>query len=60
QAGFLGVRMALPRFADAQRAGLPLPVNLAVGGYHAIRRIPVLNSIVLQIAPTIAVVARSA
>ncbi len=59
QAGFGGVRTSLPRFADAQRAGLPLPVNLAIGGYHAARRIPVLNSIVLQVAPTIAVVARS-
>ena len=60
RAGFDSVRTALPRFADAQRAGLPLPVNLAIGGYHTARRIPVLNSIVLQVAPTIAVVARSA
>lgn len=60
QAGFAGVRTALPRFADAQRAGLPLPLNAAIGGYHLARRIPVLNSIVLQVAPTIAVVARSA
>lgn len=60
RAGFAGVRCALPRFADAQRAGLPLPVNLAIGGYHVARRIPLLNSIVLQVAPTIAVVARSA
>lgn len=60
QAGFGSVRTALPRFADAQRTGLPLAVNLAIGGYHLARRIPVLNSIVLQVAPTIAVVARSA
>jgi ubiquinone/menaquinone biosynthesis C-methylase UbiE/uncharacterized protein YbaR (Trm112 family) len=60
QAGFAAVRTALPRFADAQRAGLSRPVNLAIGGYHVARRIPVLNSIVLQVAPTIAVVARSA
>lgn len=60
QAGFSSVRTALPRFADAQRSGLPLAVNLAIGGYHVARRIPVLNSIVLQVAPTIAVVARSA
>ncbi len=60
QAGFAEVRCALPRFADAQRAGLPLPVNLAIGGYHLARRVPVLNSIVLHVAPTIAVVARSA
>lgn len=60
QARFGTVRSALPRFADAQRAGLPLPVNMAIGGYHLARRIPLLRSIVLQVAPTLAVVARSA
>lgn len=57
--GFAGVRVALPRFADAQRAGQSLPVNAAITGYHIARRIPGVRWLVLQVAPTIAVVARS-
>lgn len=56
--GFSTPRVALPRFADAQRAGQPLPVNLAIAGYHLTRRVPGLRWFVLQVAPTIAVVAQ--
>lgn len=59
-AAFDHVAMSLPRFAAAQSAALPLPVRLAVGGYHLARRLPLVKSIVLQVAPTIAVAARSA
>jgi ubiquinone/menaquinone biosynthesis C-methylase UbiE/uncharacterized protein YbaR (Trm112 family) len=58
RAAFADVKIALPRFADAQRAGLSLPINLGITGYHLARRIPLLKSLVLQVAPTIAVVAR--
>lgn len=59
QGGFGDVRIALPRFAEAQLSGLAGPVRLAIGAYHLVRRIPLVRSIVLQIAPTISVVARS-
>ncbi len=59
RAGFGDIRMSLPRFADAQVSGLPAPVRLALGAYHLVRRIPLVRSIVLQVAPTIAVVTRS-
>lgn len=55
--GFVTPRVALPRFSDAQRAGQPLPVHVAIAGYHLARRIPGLRWLVLQVAPTIAVVA---
>ncbi len=60
QGGFDGVRLALPRFTDGQRAGLPAPVNAAIGAYHLTRRLPLVRSAVLQVAPTLAVVARRA
>jgi SAM-dependent methyltransferase len=60
RSAFRDVTLALPRFAAAQGAGLPLPLRGAIAGYHLARRIPVVNSIVLQVAPTIAAVARSA
>jgi len=60
RSAFRDVAVTLPRFAAAQGAGLPLAVRGAIGGYHLARRIPILHSIVLQIAPTIAAVARSA
>ncbi len=52
-AGFGGLRMGLPRFTDAQRAGLSLPINLAIGGYHLARRTPILRSLCMRIGPTI-------
>ena len=52
-AGFGGVRMALPRFTDAQRFGLSRPINLAIDGYHLARRTPILRTLVMSIGPTI-------
>ena len=57
--GFRDVRVLLPRFTDTQRAGLSLAPNLAIAGYHVLRRIPVVGSVVMQIAPSLAVVARN-
>lgn len=57
--GLTTIRVALPRFADAQRAGQPLPVQLAMAGFHLARRLPGVRALVLQVAPTLAVVARS-
>ncbi|MBK6486561.1 MAG: methyltransferase domain-containing protein [Gemmatimonadetes bacterium] len=57
--GFEDVRLSLPQFAGAQVSGLAAPLRLAIGAYHLIRRIPLVRSIVLQIAPAISVVARS-
>ena len=34
-----------------------LGANLAIAGYHVLRRIPVVGSVVMQIAPSLAVVA---
>lgn len=59
RSSFREVAVALPRFAAAQGAGLPLAVRGALAGYHLTRRIPLVRSIVLQVAPTLAVVARS-
>lgn len=59
EGGFAGIRVALPRFTDAQRRGQSLPVNVAIAGYHLSRRVPGLRWLVLQVAPTIAVVGRS-
>lgn len=57
--GMNDVRVALPRFADAQRVGQSLSVNVAIAGYHFARRVPMMRWLVLQVAPTLAVVARS-
>jgi SAM-dependent methyltransferase/uncharacterized protein YbaR (Trm112 family) len=57
QGGFHDVRLALPSFTDGQRAGLPAAVNAAIGGYHLVRRLPLIRAVVLQVAPTLAVVA---
>ncbi|MEO6445464.1 MAG: methyltransferase domain-containing protein [Gemmatimonadaceae bacterium] len=51
-AGFERLRMALPRIAAEQRAGLPSTVNLAITGYHIARRTPILRALVLRVGPT--------
>jgi SAM-dependent methyltransferase len=60
QGGFGRVRLSLPRFTEGQRAGLPAAVNAAIGGYHLARRLPVVRTAVLQVAPTLAAVAQRA
>jgi hypothetical protein len=50
--GFRDVRVAPPRIAESQRAGLSPWLALAVGGYHIARRLPLVRSIVLSLGPT--------
>lgn len=59
EGGLETIRIALPRFADAQRAGQPPHIDLAIAAYHLARRLPGVRGVVLQVAPTLAVVARS-
>jgi ubiquinone/menaquinone biosynthesis C-methylase UbiE/uncharacterized protein YbaR (Trm112 family) len=58
QGGFGQVRLALPRFTAAQRAGLGAVAQAAIAGYHMARRLPIVRTALLQVAPTLAVVAR--
>jgi ubiquinone/menaquinone biosynthesis C-methylase UbiE len=51
--GFTSVRLALPRFADAQVASLSTAARGAVAAYHVARRLPVVRALVLRVGPTL-------
>jgi ubiquinone/menaquinone biosynthesis C-methylase UbiE len=57
-AGFEMVRIALPRFSPAELANIASWQRTVVGGYHAVKDLPVLRMLLRVIAPVVHVVAR--
>ena len=53
RAGFESVRLALPRFAQAQVASLSAPARGIVALYNVARQLPVTRDVVLRVGPTL-------